>query len=558
MISPTSPDPRHIPDEAGSPPASLPESAEVLVVGYGPVGATIGCLLGRYGVRTVIIDKAEGILMLPRAIALDDEGQRILQMAGLADDAFEKLAIRECRLLSPWFGEFARVGTSGVEGGFARLVTFYQPDMEKALRRALETHATVTTVEGAELLDLDEDTDGVTARIRSRDGRETALRARYVIGADGAASIVRRLIGQDFPGKSYCEDWLIVDSEGHDERREHIDFHCHYDGARPHAPAPGGRQRWEFMLGPDQSPERMDSDEGLRRLLAPWGDPGRMRIERRAVYRFHARCCESFQRGRIFLAGDAAHITPPFAGQGLMSGLRDAANLCWKLKWVLDGRARPDLLDSYDMERRPHARAMIELARTMGRLIMPVHPIKTFLLHGSMRLMRMLGPVRRYLEEMRLKPAPGFREGLMAPGRARMQRGSWLVQSLVRDGQGETRLSDDVFGNGLTLVGFGADSRRHVDADLRDAWIAAGGGFFEVTMRSQRPEGDGESCEDMTGALVPGAAPPGWAAVVRPDRNILHDGPATDAARLIRGSLDILGRSAAAANEPGHPAAHAA
>ena len=528
-----------------------PASTDVLVVGFGPVGAALACLLGRYGVSTVVVDKADGILMHPRAIALDNEGQRVLQLAGLADDAFEKLAVRECRLQSPWFGEFARFTTTGVVDGYARLVSFYQPDMERALRKEAANHKSVSAFGGIEMLGFSESQDEIATTLRLHDGATTEVRSRYLLGADGAGSLVRKLIGQDFRGTSYAQDWLIVDATGCPQRMDHIDFHCRKNGARPHIPAPGGRQRWEFMLEAGQSPERMESDEEIRRLLAPWGNVSTMQIERRAVYRFHARCCERFQRGRVFLVGDAAHITPPFAGQGLMSGLRDAANLCWKLAWVLQGRANSRVLDSYDTERRPHAKAMIDLARKMGAIIMPVQPLKAFLLHGTLRLLRTIGPVRRSLEDMRIKPTPNFHEGLfvsatrrafrLAAGGRRLERGGLLPQALVRDAHGITRLSDDVLGGHLTLVGFGVDPREGLHSDEQRRWLAAGGNFVQFARRGQVSVSTQFSCEDLTGLLVPGAAPPGWIAVVRPDRTVLHDGQASDVTKIVAESLSLLG-----------------
>ena len=161
-----------------------------------------------------------------------------------------------------------------------------------------------------------------------------------LVGADGANSLVRRLLGLDFEGRTFPQDWLIVDALDVPNPVDHCEFICDPRRPTPHMVAPGGRQRWEFMLKPGERPEEMERPESVRRLLAPWCDVDQIRVERTAVYRFQAREARSFSEGRCFLAGDAAHVTPPFAGQGLVAGLRDVANLRWKLAWSsVAGRA---------------------------------------------------------------------------------------------------------------------------------------------------------------------------------------------------------------------------
>lgn len=518
--------------------AVLPTSTDVLLIGYGPVGACIAALLGRYGVNTLVIDRLSEILLIPRAIALDNEALRILQMAGLGEDAFERIAIPEVRMHSPWLGQFARANTAGSIDGHPRLVTFYQPELERALRSKVAEWPNVQFCSGYELVDLRQDTTGVTVVLKDAAGVLHEVCCNYLVGADGASSKVRHLIGQDFQGTTYGEDWLIVDAgQRAGKAIDHIEFICDPRRPAPHMPAPGGRERWEFMLQPGEQAAQMEQPEQLAALLKRWIKPEELHVERQAVYRFHARCCDSFQNGRVFLAGDAAHITPPFVGQGLVAGLRDAANLCWKLAWVSKGRASPAILDSYDMERRPHARKMIAMAKQMGHLIMPRSILRSLLIHGLMRLLGLVPPLRAIFEELQIKPANRFDNGLFARGR---KTGGQLAQGLVKPPADSILLSDEVLGDQLSLIGFGVDPQALLDEPVRARWLASGGQFLQIGLRGQRPSGSTGFVEDMSDALVP-SIKPGQVAVVRPDRVVMHQGPAAETQRMVGECLALLG-----------------
>ena len=523
--------------------ADVPSDIDVLVVGYGPVGATIVNLLARYGVRVLVFDKAKEIFMAPRAIALDNEALRILQMAGLEDGDFDKVAIPYVRMLSPQLGEFGRINTLGHIDGHPKLVTFYQPELEAALRRRASQYREVHTALDVGLTGFVENTDGVVATLDVGNGRTSTVRARYLVGADGASSLVRQLIGQEFKGQTYAEDWLIVDAFGAERPIDHVEFLCDHRRPTPHMTAPGGRERWEFMLRPGETRADMESDARVSELLKPWGGPAAMTIERKAVYRFHARTAKAFRKGRVFLAGDAAHITPPFVGQGLVAGLRDAANLAWKIAWVLQDRASPRILDSYDEERRPHAKAMIDLAKFMGRLIMPRSAAVALLTHGTLRLMRLTATMRRYFDDLGIKPKNVFQRGLFVSGRSgsKLMRGGSLPQGWVRGPDGAVRLSDEALGPGLTLIGFGRDPRDGLDAATARAFAACGGKVVRIAHRGQVHHLRRDDWwEDLDGTFLPGVAPFGWAAVVRPDRTVLHDGPAADVDRIVRESLALI------------------
>lgn len=522
-------------------PDVLPRTTDVLVIGYGPVGAALCALLGRYGVTALVVDKVADVMMAPRAIALDNEALRILQMVGLEEGAFERLAIPEVRMHCPYLGQFGRANTGGTIDGHPKLVTFYQPDLEHALRRQVASYPNVVFRSGYELVNFTQSDEGVTAQLKDEDGETHEVAARYLVGADGASSTVRSLIGQDFQGQTYPEDWLIVDAVRREEKAiDHVEFICRTDRPTPHMPAPGGRERWEFMLKPGESHEEMERPEKVAELLSPWVAQDELVIERQAVYRFHARCCEKFQQGRVFLVGDAAHITPPFVGQGLVAGLRDVANLGWKLAWVVSGDASPSLLESYDTERRPHAKKMIGLAKLMGHLVMPRNTFKALVVHGAMRLSGLVPLLRRQLEELEIKPPNRFREGCLVKGRAikGVCRGALMAQGLVRY-EGQILPSDDVLGDHLTLTGFGVDPRQHLDKVAQVRWEAHGGAFLQVGLHGQRSGSLTAFAEDLSDVLA-NSMSRGSLVVSRPDRVIMHSGLVTDAQRLVDDCLRLM------------------
>jgi 3-(3-hydroxy-phenyl)propionate hydroxylase len=501
-------------------------------------------LLARYGVHVLVVDKSTEVLMAPRAIALDNEALRILQLAGIGERDFETIAIPFVHMRSPMLGRFGRINSLGSLDGHPKLVTFYQPDLERCLRTRLETYDCAQILLGVELKGFTEERDHVLASLDLGQGRTRVVSARYLIGADGASSVVRQLIGQEFKGKTFAEDWLIVDAQHVPRPIDHVEFICDHRRPIPHMVAPGGRERWEFMLRPGERREEMESDARIKELLSPWGRVEDMIIERKAVYRFHARTVDAFSKGRVFLAGDAAHITPPFVGQGLVAGLRDAANLCWKLAWVVRGRADPAILDTYDEERRPHAKAMINLAKFMAKLVMPRSAVVALLTHGLMRVLGLVPRLRAKFEELEIKPKNAFGTGLFVKGRSstKLVRGAIIAQGWVRSSDGATRLSDDVLGQGLTLIGFGVDPAASLEHATAAEFARAGGQVVQIAHRGQRLHlARRDSWEDLEGVFLPGLVPVGWVAVVRPDKTIVHDGPATDANRVVRESLALLG-----------------
>lgn len=517
---------------------------DILVVGFGPVGAALAALLGRYGLRVLAIDKATEIFTKPRAIALDNEALRILQLVGIRDGEFETVAIPQVKYHSPLFGQFGRISTAGIVDGHPMLVTFYQPELEQVLRQKVASHANVQTRLGVELESLVDDGQCVHARLKDLQGHTQEVKAKYVVGCDGANSLVRRLLGLDFEGQTFSQDWLIVDAVNVPNPVDHIEFICDPKRPTPHMVAPGGRQRWEFMLHPGEDAKTMESPESVRRFLAPWCDVDKIQIERTAVYRFHAREAKSFFKGRCFLAGDAAHITPPFAGQGLVAGLRDVANLAWKLTWVVRGQADARILESYNTERRPHAMKIIKLALFLGSLVMPSNRLVAFLLHGLIRAIRVLPAGRALFDDLKIKPENTFDEGLFERNKKqeRLRAGSSMPQCWVRPAGGEPMLSDDALGLHWALVGVGIDPCASLQPEQMARWQAAGGKIWQWCQRAQglhlaRAE---QRLEALDEGLLPRKVPLGWVFIVRPDRCVMAEGPIEEIGMLLEQTLQQI------------------
>jgi len=530
---------------------SLPKSVDVLIIGAGPVGMAAANLLASHGINGILVDRAEQIFEQPRAIALDNEALRILQWAGLDEHSFQRMGIGSVLFKSPLFGEIARINAAGVIDCHPKLVTFFQPELEAALHKRLRQRGGFSLHRGISLSHSQQTQQGVEAHLSDKEGNQHVITCQFLIAADGANSSVRKSLGLDFKGgKKYDEDWLIVDVKDiHGSKiksaQDHIEFICDPKRAVPHMPAPGDRERWEFKLRKDEDPKKLMEDQSINKLLSPWFPHHDARIERKAVYRFQAKTAPKFSKGSIFLIGDAAHVTPPFAGQGLVAGLRDAANLSWKIASVLKGASHSHILDSYDLERRPHAKAMVKLAVLTGKVVMPQNKIAALVTHGLVKLMSCLPYFKGLLQELEIKPENAFSKGLFISGGQRIKRGHPIMQTPLQNIDGRTLNSDDVAAGKFRIMGFGFDPSLHLSSQMKSRWQAFGGEIIQVCHRQQVLNRPNQTCcwEDRQGDLLPNSVPMGWLVIVRPDQIVMHDGPIENAENMTEQVLEKMGFS---------------
>lgn len=355
--------------------------ADVAIVGGGPVGTLLAILLGKKGKRVTLIERWSKAYGRPRAVTYDHEIARILATLGI--DSENDAAINYHDELYYWKdtqGENLQIvdWQSTSASGWRVRYWFNQPDLEVRLTGIADNYPNIQQLRGWQGVGLTQDSDGVTLSLKKNpeeaglDGESRTLRAKFVVGADGANSFVRESLAIENEDRGYFFDWLILDMipKGPYEMKPAQWQLC--DPKRPTTIVPGGpgRRRWEYMLLPGESVEEMQKTERAWELLKPWGlNPENAELERSAVYRFQARWAKTWNKGRCAIAGDAAHLMPPFAGEGMCAGIRDAVALGWRLNQILEGKSGSELLDSYTTERLEHAKHYINFSQELGKII---------------------------------------------------------------------------------------------------------------------------------------------------------------------------------------------
>lgn len=487
-------------DDSGSNDEPQDLDADVLIVGYGPVGSSLAGLLALRGLSVVVVDRDLDIFALPRAAHIDHEILRVFQELGLLDDIAHVVRpnpgmdflTADRQVLLSMRGPTQRDGRAPTPSGHPASNMMFQPEVDRAMRRRAEQLGAAVRL-GVEVVGIEQRATSVTAL--AADG--SRIQARWLVACDGARSTVRKLVGATMHDLEFEEPWLVLDLVLDDDTPAPTEVALQVcDPARPHTlvPMPAPRFRLEFMLLPGEDPAQIQTDEVVRDLLAAWVDPDRARIERAAVYTFHGLVAEQWRFDRVLLAGDAAHQMPPFLGQGMCSGVRDAANLAWKLAAVVGQGVDDALLDTYQSEREPHVRGIIELAVGFGRMICTTDPTVAAERDAAMLANRSGGSTA---------PNDAPPTAPLTPGPLIGEGGGGQSIQVELDG----RRSDDVIGPRFAVV---ARHDHHLAADAAVDWSARGA----VLLSAERhPE---------LSALLDHAR--GEVAVIRPDRMVLAVG----------------------------------
>ena len=463
------------------------EKTQVVIVGGGPNGITAAHSMGIYGIECVVLELADGILPYPRAVGMDDEALRVLQGIGIAD-----LAVRDmiCDVPLRYYNArgvcFAEVKPSTAHYGWPMRNIFMQQLLEGTLREHLGQHPCVELRQGHELFELEQDAEGVTLQVRDAHGELYQLRADYVIGADGGRSTVRKQLGVELLGLTHPRKWVVVDTANDTLDAPFTALHA--DPQRPFVCIylPYQQRRWEFMLMEGEDEAKMCEEATIRQLIhGHIGDAvNDLNIIRIRAYTHHSRVAARFVEGRVALVGDAAHISPPWAGQGLNSGLRDVANVAWKLAAIIQGRAAPSILASYDQERRGHATELVSLADNMGAVLGLTNPLMAGVRDWLFQAVNTVDNLRSHLLEFKFKPKATITKGLVHHERAELGEddlvGQLFIQPNIEDAQGQRRRLDEVLGNGYAVLGYRVNPRDHLSEPMAEYWARWETRFIQV------------------------------------------------------------------------------
>ena len=485
---------------------------DAAIVGYGPAGAVAAALLGQAGLSVLVCDKLPGVYEIPRAIALDHEIMRVFQQLGLVDAV---LPFTEPFTPSEWFGASGQLirrmtmVAPPYPQGYTPSLVFTQPPVERLLRAHVAQCPTVTVALATEMTALLQDSDGVTLTLQAAGVAPRSVGARWVIGCDGGSSTVRGQAGIELDDLGFDEPWLVVDVHVNDRGLARLPKtsvqYCEPERPCTMVIGPGEHRRWEISLKAGEDPQQAATPEGTWALLSRWLSPDEGQLWRQSSYRFHALVARPWRAGRVFIAGDAAHMQPPFLGQGMCQGVRDVVNLAWKLAAVWRGEVRGEaaeaLLDSYGQERSAHVRTLTGRLKAVGAIICERDPAK-----AAERDARLLADCQGVVKDTpRQDVLPRLEAGLLAaqdtPG-----RGNLFPQPRLADG----RLMDHHLGPGWRLVGDGSLA------------LPASGGLATLDL-GQSPEAEGVVAAWM-------ARQGCHAALLRPDHHVY--GTAASAAEL--------------------------
>ena len=366
---------------------------DVLVIGFGPVGAALAGLLGRRGITVLVLEREEDVFPLPRAAHVDHTGLRVWQELGVLDVVLPAMRANAGLDFLTAKGELlARIpGDRESLSGLPTSMYFYQPTLDRQIRQVVSAMPSVEVRLATEVVEVKDEHDHVEVVAVDRAGQRTTARGKWLVACDGAGSPVREQLGMELKDIGFDEPWLVVDVKVEESLDKGSGAVCLCDPRRPtySIPMPSHRQRFEFRMMESDDPAELVESTRVEELVEAWLPPGSFSRERAAIYTFHGLVAKRWRHGHVFLAGDAAHQMPPFLGQGMCSGLRDASNLTWKLDLVLRGVASERILDTYEEERRAHVGTIVDAAVSIGRVISTVDPDE-----AAARDLRMLGDSR--------------------------------------------------------------------------------------------------------------------------------------------------------------------
>jgi 3-(3-hydroxy-phenyl)propionate hydroxylase len=446
------------------------QNYDVAIIGYGPTGVTAANLLGQRGLNVVVLERDPDIYGRARAISTDEEVMRIWQQVGLADRLQEDmLPGGKVAFVDSNGKPFIQVQPTSRGAGHPPQQFIYQPAVDQTLRDGVDRFPNVTVLTRHECLKVNN--AGADVEVLAADlttDEFVRLRASFVIAADGGSSAIRGQLGIGYGGKTYSERWVVIDTKvlRDWEGSSRLRFHCDPERPTVDCPTPLGHHRWEFPVRDGEDENRLVTDEAIWEVLRSQGiSDQNVEILRAVVYSHHVRVAERWRVGRVFLAGDAAHAMPPWIGQGMASGVRDAANLCWKLAGVLDGSLSESVLDSYQTEREPHVRETTDHAVFAGKTITERRPLVAALRNHVLGTLAKAPVFARWLVENKWIPNAHYGDGFLGDGRNRA-RGWQIPQPWVLDENGDHVRLDDVLRGRWLVVGL----------DDRDApqWRSAG------------------------------------------------------------------------------------
>jgi 3-(3-hydroxy-phenyl)propionate hydroxylase len=505
--------------------------ADVAIVGYGPSGVIAASLLAKAGVSVVVLEKDVDLYSRARAVTVNDWTLRILQELGVAERVKQDMDVMPAVSWRTYQGKLVfRLVQKPDVLGHPTAMMIYQPEMEAVIRENAAGYDSMDVRFGHSFIGLQQDDEGVTVTAMGDGGLEYSLRVRYVVGADGGSSPVREALGATMVGTTRPRRWLVIDGEvlqpwpGCDE----LVFWS--DPVRPvvDIPLAKGNHRWEIPLAPGETDDDYDSEEKVwARLRALGVTTSQARIKGYAFYSHHLRHLEGWRRDRVVLIGDAAHLMPPWAGQGMQSGIRDANNVAWKLAAICTGRAEAGLLDTVESERWPHVSLLTDMSVRLGMFIEADQ-------RAIVAVRNTVGPWARHLPGWNriLQPSNAtnrFENGWVTgtPSR-RNALGRMIPQPTVFDRDGREQLLDDLMGDGFVVLGVDVDPRSVMTGRQVEEWTRLGAGFRTVRRTFASTNGS-DDVIDGTGVLVDWMKRFGATVIaVRPDRFVA----ATDVAGL--------------------------